>query len=219
MHARRLLGSAVLAAAASMSAGCGPKPFSISIGPKYDLIGGLTGAVTDVLVREIPASTILPASADAATVVFIRPSDEAPALMPIVVDERGQFLGQSLAASYFAVAVPPGAHLFVLCNDTPAGLRAELAPGKRYVVEITREGSFSRRMVPSAMRPGSEGFAELDTWYAKKKRVVEDGDAGQSYLNAHSALAQGCLRTVQADLAAGDAGVVRARSLAPGDGR
>jgi hypothetical protein len=219
MQPRRTLGAAILVAASLALGGCGPKPFSISIGPKVDLLGPLIpDAVTTVVVRENPADAAFPARADAATVVFVRPSDKADALLPLVIDEQGRFLGQSLPASYFVTTVPPGEHVFVACSDEAAGMRARLAAGKRYFVELTWDGSFSRRVIPHPIRSGSESWGKLTGWYTEKKRVVEDGTAGEAYVRARPSLPEKCLRKADEELRILDAKALGERSRAPDDG-
>lgn len=205
-----------LASSCLALAGCDGK---IHFGPKYDLIGPLIGAVTDVLMKEVPSDAPIPLRADAATVVFVRPSSEADALLPIVLDEQGRFLGQSLPSSYFAATVPPGEHVLIVCNDGAAALRARLDPGKRYFVELAHEGAFSRRIIPRAIRPGSELWARLTRLYTEKKHLVEDGTSGEAYVRARTELRQRCLRAANDEIAAANPAELQQRSLAPGDGQ
>lgn len=193
--------------------------FRFTIGPSYDLSGPLLGAVTDVLMEEIPSDTAFPMAANVATVVFIRPSRDADALIPIVLDQQGRFLGQSLPSSYFVATLPPGDHVLTICNDKSAGMRARLSAGKRYFVELSHEESFSRRVVPSVIRQGSESWGRLTKWYTQKKRVVEKEGKGERYLQAHAELVQKCLRAGKDDVDALDATELRARSPAPEDGQ
>ncbi|APR78076.1 Hypothetical protein A7982_03423 [Minicystis rosea] len=204
------MGAATLASGVLALGGC-----QIHSGPKIDLIGKLDG---EVLVSDVPSNMEIPARADVATVVFVRPSSDAEGLTPVVLDEQGRFLGQSWTKSYFAVTVAPGEHRFVVCSDRHAGLRARLAAGKRYVVEIVWGGRGSGRMIPRAMRPGSEGWGELGRWYGEFTHFGANGEAWQAYVRSRPEFPGKCLRAADSELGALDEKALRERSLAPEDG-
>jgi hypothetical protein len=206
------MGAATLASGVLALGGC-----QAHVGPKIDRIDKFADEVTDVLLDEVPSNTEIPSRADVATVVFVRPAISAQGLTPVVLDEQGRFLGQIWTASYFAVTVAPGEHRFVVCSSQHAGLRARLAPGKRYVVEVVWEPG-SRRMIPRAMRPGSEGWGELGRWYGEHTRVVANEEAWQAYVRSRPEFPGKCLQAADAELGALDEKALRERPLALGDG-
>ncbi len=154
--------------------GCGPSPH-FSVGP------GIARPLPQ-FVHEIPATAPLPLERDAAVLVFVRPSGAAPLAMPAIVDERGRYLGTTVAASYFAATLPPGDHTFALCTTDGAVLRAHLAPGKRYFVEVTVSQLFTTTGRLAPIRPRSEHWGDLTRWYVEKKHLVADEAAGQADL-------------------------------------
>ncbi|AKU95356.1 hypothetical protein AKJ09_02020 [Labilithrix luteola] len=128
-----------------------------------------------------PAS--LAAAGDMATVVFIRPSGFAGSQRATVLDGQGRFLGDSLPESYFAVKVPPGEHVFISWAENTGALRATLAAGKVYFVEVSpKMGAFSARVHLLAITPRASSWKKLDEWIAESKAYVPDEVHGQAYL-------------------------------------
>lgn len=99
------------------------------------------------------ASLHAPPTASTARVVFVRervqPPDEPHGIAanptPVhVIDERGELVGDLAPGTWFATELPPGQHLFVSYHDRTIGshemsvLRATLAPGRSYFVDLTR---------------------------------------------------------------------------------
>src|SRR5688500_8455849 len=139
---------AVLIAAASMLVGCGA-------GSDYMRPG---------------AAPKLEAEAETARVVFLRPSGFASAIKTTILDGHGQFLGDSLPTSYFVVDLPAGEHVFVAWAENTSALRAKLAPGKVYYVEVSpKMGAWSARVGLLALSPRSEECAELQGWLADSR--------------------------------------------------
>jgi hypothetical protein len=165
------------------------------------------------------AAHALHAPADQALVVFVRPSQMAWAVGANILDEQGRFLGDSLAGSYFAVAMPPGAHMFTVWAENTDGLSAELAPGRVYYVEVAPTmGAFSAQMHLFAIKPGRPSWDHLSEWMARAQEYTSDFVAGQSNLDKrHDDVAER-LRRAREHLAR-YSGDDRARhSLAAGDG-
>jgi hypothetical protein len=71
-----------------------------------------------------------------ATVVFVRPSFMGFGLAPMIVDERGRFVGQLSAESYFVARIPAGHHRFVTFVAEQGVLDADLEAGRVYVVKL-----------------------------------------------------------------------------------
>jgi hypothetical protein len=124
---------------------------------------------------------------DAATVVFIRPSGYAGGIKTTILDGRGRFLGDSLAESYFTVYVPPGPNVFIAWAENTAALRANLAPGRTYYVEVAPKiGMLSARVHLLAMTPRSESWSKRREWLTDSKQLEVDEPGGQAYLRGRS---------------------------------
>src|SRR5689334_11749984 len=72
----------------------------------------------------------------AATVVFVRPSRIGGAITSVIATTDGRFLGESQAKSYFVARLPPGDHLLVSWSESTPAMRASLAAGMIYYVEV-----------------------------------------------------------------------------------
>jgi hypothetical protein len=161
-----------------------------------------------------------PAAGEQAQVVFIRPSGYAGAIKTTIVGGHGEFLGDSLAESYFAVSMPPGEHMFIAWAENTAVLRANLAPGKTYYVEVSpKMGAWSARMHLMALKPGSENWGELQSWLAASSRLEPDRQAGQSYLAGRQDDVAERLRRANEALTEYTPEELAERTLGPDDGQ
>ena len=130
----------------------------------------------------LPVPTVAPPNA--ALVVFVRPSGYGASVVTTIVDEQGAFLGDSVAETQFAVAVPAGPHLFLAWAENTAPLLADLLPGRVYYVEVSpRLGFFSPRVQLLAITPRTENWQDLRTWLTDSTQLVPNIAAGQAYLN------------------------------------
>jgi hypothetical protein len=155
---------------------------------------------------------------DAATIVFVRPSGWKGEDRTTILDEHGRFLGDSLARSYFAVRVPPGENLFVSCSSNTAALRAVVAPGRIYFVEVSpKPGFFGTRFSLVAVHPGAPSWKLLDSWITESTAYVPDESAGQAMSRAHGD--EACVREARAVLDGYSESDLRARTLLPDEGR
>jgi hypothetical protein len=124
---------------------------------------------------------------DAATVIFMRPSSYASALTTTIFDERGRFYGDSLPESYFAVSVEPGEHIFISWAENTGALRASLAAGRIYFVEVApKVGVLSARVHLLAITPQRESWGKLREWLGSSKHLEPDLAGGQRYLNGRN---------------------------------
>lgn len=202
MSTRKMLGSGMLVAAAMVAslgaAGCTP-PKSAVMSPA-------------------PRNTV-EAPADAATVIFVRPSFYAAAVKVLVVDEKGRFLGESIAESYFPVKVPAGEHKFYAVTDTVAPMKATLQNGHVYYVQVhANEGAFSPRFQLYAVTPRSKHWGHVDEWLAKTESLAPDEAAGQARLAEHGGVDRAVQKGDQV-LAEYDANELAERTIAPEEGK
>jgi len=148
-------------------------------------------ASSDYMKPLTPAPTAT-AAADTSLVTFVR-HDGAKGILYTIMDDQKQFVGQIAVNSRFNATYPPGEHVFVAWNDaeqtTGAAtfgligaaisaasgelphvepLRATLAPGKAYLVEVGSDGKWH-------LLPGS-GAALADT-----TAYAPDAAGGQAF--------------------------------------
>ena len=169
--------------------------------------------------HEVHAPQALRATPDSAVVVFIRPSGYARAMGSTILDGHGRFLGDSLPETYFAVRVPPGEHIFIAWAENTAALRASLAPGRTYYVEVApKMGALSARMQLLAVTPRAESWGELRAWMGESKQTVPDEASGQAYLTSRREDVAERLHRAQEILREYDAEELAERTLTPGDG-
>ena len=98
------------------------------------LLAGASGctATSNYMIQpQMPVPLVAPP--DAALVVFLRPSGYGSAVATTILDDRGAFLGDSIGGTEFAVALPPGQHVFLAWAENTAPLRAELLPSRVYL--------------------------------------------------------------------------------------
>lgn len=158
-------------------------------------------------------------SPDAATVVFVRPSAFGAAIHPTIFDERGHFLGDAEASSHFVVRVPPGEHMFVVWAENTGPIRAWLAPGRTYFVEVAmKPGWWHARAHLLAITPRTGSWGHLRDWLADTKPTLTNLHAGQDYLDGRSEDVAERLRRAREALAEMDAEELEERTLRPNDG-
>jgi hypothetical protein len=166
------------------------------------------------------APPALKAEADKAVVVFMRPSGFGAALAQTILDDKGRFLGDALPSSRFAVKVPSGEHTFIVWAENTGVLKANLAPGKIYFVEVSLSmgfGSASAELL--AIKPSTENWAELDEWLADTDVFEPDEPRGQAYLASRQEDVDDRIKSAREKLAGFDAEDLAVHSLGPADGR
>jgi hypothetical protein len=137
--------------------------------------------------RELPNTGQVARSADSATVVFIRPSGFGGAFATTILDNKGRFLGDSMAKSYFAVTVPPGEHVFLSWAENTGPLRARVEAGKIYFIEVAPKMGFaSTRVHLLGITPRVSSWSDLDNWLRESKPYQPDEPRGQAYLQSRS---------------------------------
>ncbi len=167
-----------------------------------------------------PTSAALGApSTQVAQVVFIRPSAFAGNQLVTICDDQGGFLGDSPPVSHFWVSLPPGQHTFIAWASDATALRADLAAGHTYFVEVAlRAGSMRPRVELLAQKAHTKTFSLVPTWLAQTEQLQADRTAGQAALRSrHGDLTEG-LQQGTAALAALDPSELEGRRLRPDDG-
>ena len=170
--------------------------------------------------RDAASPTSAKAPPDQALVVFVRPSSMAYLAGYQVVDEKGVFLGESLANSRFATLVPPGDHVFVAFHDWDPiarndAMRARLLPGRTYYVQVQPNMTGVEIL---AITPRMESWAQLTTWLQETKELVPDRSAGQAYMDEHRDDVQDEIASALKHLSEDDADELADRTLLATDG-
>jgi len=166
------------------------------------------------------ASTSLTPPAGKATIVFVRPSKFGFAVVPAILNEKGEFIGDAEAQAHFAVNVDPGRHLFVCWAENSAALEATVAAGKTYYVEVApRMGAWVMRCHLIAIKPDSPNWSKLDTWIAKSRRIEVDKEKGAAYVAKRAEDVKRRVKLGEETFQKYTAGERADRTIAPGDGR
>lgn len=198
----------------------------------------LVGCASSDFLTEIPRPKLTPDPARA-TVVFLRPTMDAPSTRVTIVDSRRRFLGDSVPGGCFVTTVEPGAHLFVGWADNTTGMSAQVDAAKIYYVDVVmRLGAGSSRTnligipagattpgaAPGAAPGATPGTAEKAA--AHIRAALEDCTfyrvderAGQAWVVKHAPEAIDRVRRAQEIVARYDLEARRTRSLRSEDGR
>jgi hypothetical protein len=132
---------------------------------------------------EVQAPRPIVGQADAATVVFVRPSKLGFAVSANIIDEQARFLGDIPAKGHFITVVAPGHHTFVIWAENTDALAADLLPGRIYFVEVyVTPGALSAHLHLKAIKPNLPNWAERDRWMMSTQQYAVDQAAGQSNL-------------------------------------
>jgi hypothetical protein len=152
------------------------------------VMGALTsgcGAATSEYMRPVPGPEPMGAPADKARVVFVRPSNFANKVIFTTIDENGYFLGDSTAGSRFSVFLNPGEHYFIVWTETTETVKATLAPGKTYYVEVRpKMGMWKARASLWAVNQKSGLMKSIPSYLSDTTVTTTDFAAGQKYLNS-----------------------------------
>jgi hypothetical protein len=114
----------------------------------------------------------LAAPDDRATVVFVRPSGMAFAVNFSIIDQGGHWLGDAVSKSHFAVVLPPGEYTFVGWAENTDLVKATLAAGRVYYVEVSPAlGALYSQVSLEALTPRSDDWGELRHWLEDTTRL------------------------------------------------
>lgn len=152
------------------------------------MLGGLNvgcGAATSEYMKPVTGPEPAGAPPNKARVVFVRPSGGAWKVIFTVIDEHGYFLGDSTANGRFSVFVDPGDHFFIVWTESTETVKAPLAPGRTYYVEVRpKMGMWKARASLWAVNRKSGLMQSIPSYLADTKVTTSDFAAGQAYLNS-----------------------------------
>ena len=174
---------------------------------------------TSAYMTKLDAQAVLAPQSGKSRVVFIRPSAFASGVKFTLFTGRGEFLGDSLPESHFAVDLPPGQKVFIVWAENTAALQANLAPGCTYFVEVASKLGFTAaRAHLLAMKPSQEIWSSRQEWLDETNGLIPDRHAGQAYLIERREDLLDRVRRGKETLAEYDSEERAARTLARGDG-
>jgi hypothetical protein len=135
-------------------------------------LGGCAGRSDFMTKAPASAAPVAPA-ANSATIVFIRDSGFAYAVNFAIVDQAGNFLGDAVSRSHFAVQVPPGRYFFFARGgESTDAMQAEVAAGFLYHVRvIPRMGMWLAGVELDPIKPGEKEWPRLTTWLARTNHL------------------------------------------------
>jgi hypothetical protein len=143
------------------------------------------GAATSEYMRPAIGPELAGAPPNKARVVFVRPSNFAFKVIFTIIDEHGYFLGDSTAGARFSVFLDPGDHYFIVWTETTETVRATLAPGRTYYVEVRpKMGLWKARASLWAVNRKSGLMSQIPSYISGTKVTTTDFAAGQAYLNS-----------------------------------
>ena len=159
------------------------------------------------------------APADRALVVFIRPDSFSAAVKATVLDDQGNYVGDSLPASYFSASVTPGDHVFLAWAMNTAVLEAHLAAGQTYFVEVVLSaGLWAPRVDLVPLTPRSEDWSRRGEWLHDYRSLAVDPAQGQAAFKKRKDDVEGQLKRARGVLKDYSSGELVRVSLQPGDG-
>jgi hypothetical protein len=151
----------------------------------FGFLGAGCGAATSEYMRPVAGPEPAGAPPNKARVVFVRPSGMANKVIFTIIDQRGYFLGDSTAGGRFSVFLDPGEHFFIVWTETTETVKAALAPGRTYYVEVRpKMGMWKARASLWAVNQKSGLMQNIPSYLADTTVTTTDFAAGQAYLNS-----------------------------------
>jgi len=152
------------------------------------IIGGLLVAAmtacagSSQYMQRVEAPQPIGTFADKATVVFVRPSGLGFAVNIAILDQQGHWVGDAVAESHFAVALPPGQYMFLGWAENTAAMSANLATGRIYYVEVSISmGALSPHVSLEALTARHHDWQSVSLWLRDTKRL-EPLPTGVAYI-------------------------------------
>jgi len=151
----------------------------------FGLLTSGCGAATSEYMKPVAGPEPQGAPPNKARVVFVRPSGGAWKVIFTIIDERGYFLGDSTAGGRFSVYLDPGEHYFIVWTETTETVKATLAPGRTYYVEVRpKMGMWKARASLWAVNRKSGLMQSIPSYLSDTTVTTPDFAAGQAYLNS-----------------------------------
>jgi hypothetical protein len=157
---------------------------------------------------------------DFATVVFIRHSNLGYAISAKILEEHGDYVGDSLAKSAFLRRFAPGPHVFTIwAKEYTEALWADLAPGRTYYVEVAPTfGAISVHPHLIAVKPDTDAWKEVSGWLSRCDWYAVDIEGGRRDLQGRGQIIVDRLQDASDHLRARQGEDLEKRILRPEDG-
>ncbi len=180
-------------------------------------MGGCT-ASSDYMRELVTVRPPKPVS-DRATVVFVRPSSFGSRMVVTILDDKGRFMGDALASTWFVRRVEAGEHTFISWAENTSALRATLLPGRVYFVEVdVKLGALSPRTHLRAVTRDAATWSDRDEWISDATELAVDARGGQAHLDSRSDEVEERIRRGRDALAHYTPAELAVRTLSPHDG-
>ena len=154
-----------------------------------------------------------------AQIVFVRDSVLGSAIVLTIIDDKGNFIGESTANSHFASTLPPGKYTFIAWGEGTHAMRANVAAGKRYYVEVSPHmGAWSARFHLFAAKPKTERYKSVRESMASTETIAPLKEEGQAYVNGRATDRADAIRKGMARLAEYTPAELAERTLEESDG-
>jgi hypothetical protein len=137
--------------------------------------------------RVVHPPEALQATNDSGLVVFVQPSHWGGVFAQAVLDDQGHFVGRPQAATHFAVASPPGPHVFTVWGENTDAIFIDVAPGKTYFVEVSAQPGFwsGPRFQLYAISPRTSTWGKRESWLQSTTQTARDPALGD-YVAEHA---------------------------------
>jgi hypothetical protein len=144
-----------------------------------------SGCGASKYMRPVSGPEPVGAPPDKARVVFVRPSNFQLLFVFTIIDERGYFLGDSTGNGRFSVFLDPGEHYFIAWTENTETVKATLAPGRTYYVEVRPTWGMGKgRASLWAVNRRSGLMKKIPSYLADTLVATSDFAAGQAHLNS-----------------------------------
>ena len=144
-----------------------------------------SGCGSSKYMRSVSGPEPVGAPPNKARVVFVRPSNFQLALVFTIIDERGHFLGDSTGSGRFSAFLDPGEHYFIAWTESTETVKATLAPGRTYYVEVRPTwGMWKGRASLWAVNRRSGLMKKISSYLSDTSVTAPDFAAGQAYLES-----------------------------------
>jgi hypothetical protein len=164
------------------------------------LLGGCGPSI--VYMHPVEPPQPLAAPPNTGLVVFVRPSGYGGAAPADILDEAGRWMGRTSGMASFAVATPPGHHMFVVWGENTDAVDVDVQPGHIYFVEVAiTMGWASAQFHLYAISPRTPSWPKRDEWMAKSRQMQPDMQAGSTILAGRENDVQERLRRAREHLA------------------
>lgn len=117
-------------------------------------------------------------------IVFIREKSTPFRKVPAIIDENGNYIGESNPESIFVSDFDPGSYTFIVWGEGTHAMKANLKAGKTYYVHVTPHmGIWGARFKLDSIKKNSKEWKEKDEWMNQIPLFISDTVKGQKTID------------------------------------